>query len=91
MPDAWTYISKPTNSVYTFINPTGKETYDESTLTYDDSNVFYDGVDMDAWTPVAKPLGETIYVGIASGLLIPLTFRSSTIGTAWTPVSKPNT
>ncbi len=85
----WTSVPKPTGRPYTNINVDGKTQYDQSNITYDDPNTFYDGVDVLAWKDVAKPLPPIIYAGEASGLLIPLTFVSSTYGTDWTPVPKP--
>lgn len=55
MPDAYTYISKPTNSVYTDVNSQGREQYDQVDVQYDSSTTFYDGVDENAYTNVAKP------------------------------------
>ena len=54
----YTNVAKPTSSVYTNVNPVGKEQYDESGFTYDDANVFYDGVNETAWTNVSKPVGS---------------------------------
>lgn len=33
----------------------GKEQYDQSNLTYDDANTFYDGVNPNQWTNITKP------------------------------------
>lgn len=52
---AWTPIAKPTAGVWTDVNPQGKEQYDQVSITYDDSNTFYDGVNPNQWTSVAKP------------------------------------
>lgn len=51
----WTNIPKPTASVWSSVNPQGKEQYDQSTITYDDANTFYDGVNPNQWTDIAKP------------------------------------
>ena len=59
MPDAYTYPSKPTSSVYSYSNFQGKENYDQPDLSYDDSNTFYDGVNPLAYTNVAKPTSST--------------------------------
>lgn len=85
----WTSIPKPTGRPYTNVNPDGKTQYDQGSITYDNPNIFYDGVDLMAWTDVPKPTPPIVYIGEASGLLIPLTFTSSTLGTDWTPVAKP--
>lgn len=55
MPDAYTYIPKPTSSTYTFINFQGKEMYDQSEIIYDDPNTFYDGSNPNAYTYIPKP------------------------------------
>jgi hypothetical protein len=53
----WTTVPKPGAQTYTNIGPMGKEQYDQSSLTYDDANVFYDGINPSQWTDVAKPTG----------------------------------
>jgi len=60
----YTKIAKPTSSIYTIINPIGREQYDQPTLEYDDSGVFYDGVNQGAYTKVAKPI-TSVYTKIA--------------------------
>ena len=57
-------IAKPTGAGYTNVNPVGKEQYDESGFTYDDANVFYDGVNETAYTNLAKPVGS-VYTKIS--------------------------
>ena len=64
MPDAYTYIAKPTNSVYTSLNPQGKEQYDQSDIIYDDPNTFYDGINENAYVSIAKPT-SSVYTFIA--------------------------
>ena len=61
---AWTAVTKPTSSVYTNVNPIGKEQYDQASLTYDDANVFYDGVNQTAYTNVAKPT-SSVWTAVA--------------------------
>lgn len=56
---AWTNIPKPTTTTYTNVNPMGKEQYDQSSLTYDDANTYYDGINMAQWTSIAKPTTPT--------------------------------
>ena len=90
----YTKVSKPTGTGYTRVNIGGKSEYDQSDLTYDDSNTFYDGVDQAAYTLIAKPTGGLsgiILLGMTIGLLIPLT---NTVETAvssddWTDIAKP--
>lgn len=55
MPDPYTYISKPTSSLYSYANVQGREQYDQADLTYDGANIFYDGVNQNAYTNVTKP------------------------------------
>lgn len=90
----WTLVTKPTGRPYTNINADGKTQYDQSNIIYDDPNMFYDGTNYNAWTDVAKPTGESttlLTVGIANGLLMPLT-RSSVASISisdWTMINKP--
>lgn len=80
---------------YIYVNTTGRQTYDEPLLAYDDSTTFYDGVDMSAWTSVAKPTGtgSSIMAGYSKGLLIPLTVSSvvTISDTSWIMINKPIT
>ena len=64
MPDPYTYVAKPISSIYTNVNAQGREQYDQASLTYDDSGTFYDGVDENAYTSVAKPT-TSVYTSIA--------------------------
>lgn len=54
---AWTNVNKPTGTTYTNINPGGKEQYDQASLTYDDVNTFYDGINSAQWSNINKPAG----------------------------------
>ncbi len=63
MTDPYTYLAKPTGANYTNINAQGKEQYNQASLTYDDVNTFYDGVDQNAYIKIAKPTG-TPYTNI---------------------------
>jgi hypothetical protein len=56
---AYTKISKPSGTSYTNINAIGKQQYDQSDITYDDSSVFYDGINTSQYTNVNKPTGTT--------------------------------
>lgn len=60
----YTNISKPSQTSYTDAHPQGKEQYDESTITYDDSSVFYDGVNTSLYTSISKP-SSTSYTNIS--------------------------
>ena len=72
----------------------GKEQYDQASLTYDDANTYYDGVNMNQWTDIPKPTGGTsvtIFAGMTMGLLMPLTYSTDhqISSDQWTKVSKP--
>lgn len=60
----YTNITKPSGTSYTNSNSIGKEQYDQSTIQYDDSGVFYDGVNQGLYTNVTKPSG-TVYTNVA--------------------------
>lgn len=52
---SWVSVNKPSVRSWTNVNPLGRETYDDATAIYDDSDVFYDGQNPNAWTNTAKP------------------------------------
>lgn len=83
MPDAYTYISKPVGADYTNINTQGREQYDQSSITYDDAGIFYDGVDENAYTYINKP-SNTSY---GPELVVNGTFTGGasgwSLGTSW--------
>ena len=56
---SWISVAKPTSSVWTTVNPQGREQYDQGSLTYDDTNTFYDGINQTAYTNVSKPVSST--------------------------------
>ena len=58
----WINVSKPTGVPYTNIN-TARPSYDEPSLSYDDSSTYYDGISQAAYTDVSKPTG-TSYTNI---------------------------
>ena len=60
----YTNITKPTGTSYTPSNPVGKEQYDQISIEYDDSTVFYDGTNESLYTNLTKPSG-TVYTNIA--------------------------
>lgn len=87
---AWTPVTKPTSSIWTYINPVGKEQYDQANLSYDDSGTYYDGINTLLWTDVAKPTnGGFIQAGMATGLIMPPTYSRQMATVGWTKVSKP--
>lgn len=51
----YTNVPKPTTPTYTNQNSQGKEQYDQTTLSYDDSGTYYDGYNPAQYTNVAKP------------------------------------
>lgn len=90
----WTTVTKPTTRTWTSTNPPGRTQYDQSSITYDDPNMFYDGVDPNAWTMVSKPTGNvnvTIFPGMATGLITPPTYsiQRNISSDNWTRVPKP--
>lgn len=89
---SWTNVPKPTGANYTYVNPVGKEYYDDPLISYDSATTFYDGVNNSAWIQVAKPSGAgQIRAGMATGLLMPLTYATGTLTNQhWTKVSKPS-
>lgn len=50
----YTYVNKPVGTSYTNTNARGREQYDQATITYDDSSIFYGGADPNAWTDVNR-------------------------------------
>lgn len=62
--DMWTNVAKPSGTAYTNVDFSGKYTYDDISVLYDDPNVFYDGVNNSAWTNVAKPV-SSVWTNVA--------------------------
>ena len=60
----YTNIAKPSGTSYTQINTTGKQQYDQASISYDDSTIFYDGTNPNLYTNVNKP-SATTYTNIA--------------------------
>lgn len=88
----YTNVSKPIGANYTDTNPQGKEQYDQLSLTYDDSNTFYDGVWAAAYTDVAKPVLNPHYTwAMAAFSWASATFAWNSGGLigGYTNVSKP--
>ncbi len=57
----YTNITKPSGTSYTNQNTIGKEQFDDVNVVYDDSGVFFDGINYSQYTSVSKP-------GIGDGL-----------------------
>lgn len=61
----YTNVPKPGAQGYTNANNfAGKQQYDESDIVYDQTNVFYDSVDINQYTGVNKPTTQ-IYTNIS--------------------------
>lgn len=87
---AWTNVAKPGAQNWIDSHPQGKEQYDESTVTYDSTDTFYDGVNPGQWTNVAKPSGRVlVQAGMATGLIMPPTSSREVTIDSWTRVAKP--
>ena len=87
----YTNVAKPTGTPYTKVN-SFINTYDDSTVTYDSSSAYYDGYLTTAYTNLAKPTGGvvTIRAGMATGLLIPLTYaKQRFVESSWIKIAKP--
>lgn len=61
---SWISIAKPSQMGYVNVNPSGKEQYDQASLTYDSATTYYDGTNPNMWTDVAKP-GAQSWISIA--------------------------
>lgn len=59
----YTNIAKPTGANYTNTNA-AKPSFDEPSLSYDDSATYYDGINQAAYTNLNKPTG-TGYTNIS--------------------------
>jgi len=55
----WTNIPKPSVRSYTNVNFPGREQYDQADVTYDSATTYYDGINPNSWTNVAKPVSST--------------------------------
>jgi hypothetical protein len=56
---AYTNIAKPTDATYTSLGAEGRQTFDESLITYDDSTTYYDSTNVNAYSNIAKPTGSS--------------------------------
>ena len=84
----WTNVAKPTGANWTRVN-TYLPGYDDGDTSYDDSDIFYNGLDTAAWTDVAKPSGGSlIEVGLAFGTL-GMTYSVQVDASPWNLISKP--
>lgn len=84
----WTNATKPTTSGWANTNPSGRTQYDQSDITYDDPNMFYDGVNPSQWTGIDKSVGYLLLED--GGLLLQEDGdRLILTGATWTDVIKP--
>lgn len=52
----YTNVPKPTGPTYTTTNnAVGKQQYNQSDITYSQSSVFYNGINTNQYTNIAKP------------------------------------
>jgi hypothetical protein len=91
MTDAYTRVSKPTDSTYTKVYALGKEAWDDPSVEWDDSVTCWNGGDGSGYTKVPKPTDHRqILPGMITGLMIPLTYnQTGTPGDSYTRVAKP--
>jgi len=52
---AWTSVAKPTTPSWLGVYVPGKQSYDDPSLSYDQSDTYYDGYSPMLWNTVAKP------------------------------------
>lgn len=55
----YTNIPKPTGANYTDVNSSGKEGFDDATVTFDASATFFDGINNAVYINVNKPTGSS--------------------------------
>jgi len=59
---SYTNVAKPGAQTYTNLNA-AKPSYDETSISFDDSGVYYDGGNSNQWTDITKP--STSWTNIA--------------------------
>lgn len=60
----YTQVQKPNQTPYNQQTFQGKQIYDDPSVMYDSATVFYDGVNPNLYTAVAKP-SQTAYTTIS--------------------------
>lgn len=60
----YTNVAKPTGTGYTNVNSSGKEDFNDSSVTFDQSTTFFDGINNSIYIKVTKPTGSS-YTNIA--------------------------
>jgi len=58
----WVSVDKPTASTYGYVNPQGKEFYNQDDVTYDSATTFYDGVNPNQWASVQTGTGSWVSI-----------------------------
>lgn len=82
----WTNVNKPTTPTYTNVNPMGREQYDQADIEYDDTDIFYDGINPAMWTNVVKPSYSLTWDDLPVSWQ---SYNSPWGGPTWTNVNKP--
>ncbi len=82
----WNKVNKPSSQTYTNVNAQGKEQYDQPSLSYDDANTFYDGVNQNQWTDIVKPSYSTTWDSL---IVSWASYQNPWQSPTWTLVSKP--
>lgn len=60
----YTNIAKPTGTGYANVNSSGKEAFDDTTVTFDQSTTFFDGINNAVYINLSKPTSSS-YTNIA--------------------------
>lgn len=55
----WKALTKPSGTIYTNQNFSGKEQFDDANVLFDDPNVFFDGVNNSQYSTISKPVGTS--------------------------------
>ena len=82
----YTNLTKPSGTSYTNQNTVGKQQYDQSDITFDDANVFYDGLNLSQYTKV-----DVGVYGLWLDSVFPWLLGSpwTTVATNYTKITKP--
>lgn len=92
MTTTYTYISKASIMAdWSNVNAvsSGKVSYDDMSINYDNPNVYYDGINNSLWKYVPKAsFGSLRKVGMATGLIMPPTYSTEEAVNGWTFIPK---
>lgn len=87
---SWTSVNKPSTLAWTQLNTPGRQTYDDISVSYDDSGVYYDSVNNSMWTGIAKPTQAGLMWSELEGTWAENTQTWASGGVSpWTNVVKP--